>query len=166
MRLADINMRPKILLGIFSPLLLLIFFAGQEAYLQPYDSGKQHVQSQFNALRQTVSDNPPQVARLWDAESILHEWQDKATQADEFTIMADRIRANIEALKIPHANNTAAPVVTTSIGMMVTPYDNTEEPKAIYHAADEALYRAKEAGRNRVEVSTPSSQKNILSRTG
>ena len=76
-----------------------------------------------------------------------------STQSDEFAAMAERIRTNIEALGIPHAHNTAAPVVTISIGMMIVPEDNTEAPNVIYRTADEALYRAKEAGRNRVEIS-------------
>lgn len=75
-----------------------------------------------------------------------------SSQPHELKTMAERIRINIEALGIPHAHNTAAPVVTTSIGMMIVSEDHTETPNAIYRATDDALYRAKEAGRNRVVI--------------
>ena len=73
-------------------------------------------------------------------------------QVADFTSMAEQIRANIQALGIPHAHNTAASVVTTSIGMAIVPEGDSKSPKVLYRAADEALYCAKQAGRNRVEI--------------
>jgi len=49
--------------------------AGQEEFLEPYFSGENRVYEQLNKLQTKVSDNPPQVDLLKEAESILLEWQ-------------------------------------------------------------------------------------------
>lgn len=67
-------------------------------------------------------------------------------------MLAERIRASIQELGIPHNTATDAGCVTISIGTA------TLEPAAqlaatpieLIKAADKALYRAKESGRNRV----------------
>jgi diguanylate cyclase (GGDEF)-like protein len=59
--------------------------------------------------------------------------------------IADRIRANIEALPVP-ADGAA---VTVSIGGAVFPADGATREE-LFRKADERLYEAKNAGRNRV----------------
>ncbi|XDA97947.1 CHASE3 domain-containing protein [Sulfitobacter sp. LCG007] len=49
--------------------------AGQEDFLAPYDSGSGRAFTAMADLQETVSDNPGQVARLKEAESVLREWQ-------------------------------------------------------------------------------------------
>jgi diguanylate cyclase (GGDEF)-like protein len=61
----------------------------------------------------------------------------------------ERLRAGIEALAIPHARNPPSKVVTISAGLAwldERPIDD------VLAAADAALYRAKERGRNRTEL--------------
>jgi len=53
---------------------------GQDTYLEPYEIGSMNIYSQFDALRKTVSDNPQQVERLRNAESILRDWQGSITR--------------------------------------------------------------------------------------
>jgi methyl-accepting chemotaxis protein len=48
--------------------------AGRNEFLEPYESGREKVFEQLHKLQRKVSDNPPQVARLTDAENILLEW--------------------------------------------------------------------------------------------
>ena len=64
--------------------------------------------------------------------------------------MAERIRAAIQALAIPHALSPSAGVVTASLGVasvipspLVTPAERVDR-------TDAALYAAKRGGRNRV----------------
>jgi len=51
--------------------------AGDEAFLEPYISGKRDTLELLIKLKQTVNDNPGQVRRLEKAEKLLREWQDK-----------------------------------------------------------------------------------------
>ncbi|HEX7150157.1 MAG TPA: diguanylate cyclase [Thermoanaerobaculia bacterium] len=68
-------------------------------------------------------------------------------QIDEktLTLIAERVRANIEALPAPKDGST----VTVSIGAAMYPEDGRDR-EALFHAADGRLYQAKELGRNRV----------------
>jgi diguanylate cyclase (GGDEF)-like protein len=63
---------------------------------------------------------------------------------------ADRLRAAIEALALPHPGGGP---VTVSVGVAGLG-DASCAPEALFEAADQALYEAKEAGRNRVHVRT------------
>lgn len=63
---------------------------------------------------------------------------------------SNQIREKIEDLKIKHEKNSASEFVTASMGLYVGSYHQIEESDSIYRYADEALYLAKESGRNRV----------------
>ncbi len=64
--------------------------------------------------------------------------------------VAERIRKKVQSLQISHAHSKAEPVITLSLGVSTLVPDNDHEPKTLITAADEALYEAKESGRNRV----------------
>lgn len=49
--------------------------AGQEQFLEPYVGGNERAFAGLAKMRETVSDNPPQVARMQEAEDVLREWQ-------------------------------------------------------------------------------------------
>lgn len=66
------------------------------------------------------------------------------------TRIAERVRANVEALPAPP--NGA--VVTITVGGAMYPIDGASA-EALFHSADERLYEAKRAGRNRVAVANP-----------
>lgn len=50
--------------------------AGKDEFLEPYNGGRDRFNNLIKDLKNTVSDNPPQVARLTDMESNISEWQD------------------------------------------------------------------------------------------
>lgn len=54
--------------------------AGKEEFLEPYNSGSGKTYEQTAALKQTVSDNPPQVDRLAEIEDLLKAWQAGVTE--------------------------------------------------------------------------------------
>ncbi len=54
--------------------------AGEDTFLEPYNRGSADAYSTLEALRETVSDNPPQVARLAEAESVLRQWQSEVAE--------------------------------------------------------------------------------------
>ena len=64
---------------------------------------------------------------------------------------AEQLRSRIESLVVRYLEKNL-PRVTVSIGVAVFP-DAGDNPQAVLKVADEALYRAKEKGRNRVELS-------------
>ena len=63
---------------------------------------------------------------------------------------AEAIRREVEAMRVRHMDREL-PRVTVSIGVATFPADG-DTPEVLMRAADEALYRAKHGGRNRVEV--------------
>lgn len=64
-------------------------------------------------------------------------------------LLMERLRARIEALELPVPNQEALLRMTVSIGLCVPLGQNL---MAMITSADEALYRAKQGGRNRLEL--------------
>ena len=89
--------------------------------------------------------DPPEdlLARYGGEELCIARGLDRA----KAEVLAERIRREIEALPIP--GPTGAVRVTVSVGVATL---GAQDGAQLVAAADEALYRAKEAGRNRVAV--------------
>jgi len=73
-----------------------------------------------------------------------------AGEEQALTMAANICRA-IEAMKTPHATSPFG-VLTVSIGVAIVVPGDHDSVAAFLKAADAALYRAKQLGRNRVEV--------------
>jgi diguanylate cyclase (GGDEF)-like protein len=71
--------------------------------------------------------------------------------------LAERLRADVEALAIPHRRSRVGSVVTISVGVASAVPVEGLEPSAVIAAADAGLYRAKALGRNRVVLTEPGS---------
>jgi len=66
--------------------------------------------------------------------------------------VAERIRKNVEKLGIPHKNSSPKQVVTISLGVASTEGSSLISHEELIKRADAALYKAKENGRNQVQV--------------
>lgn len=64
--------------------------------------------------------------------------------------MAEKIRVEIEQLHIPHDRSKLHKWVTVSLGVASVVPNPTMNPKELVELADQALYQAKNSGRNRV----------------
>ena len=73
-----------------------------------------------------------------------------ATDPEGACIVAERIRAAVENLAMPHEKSEVADHVTVSIGVASAIVSTGGMPTQLVGVADAALYRAKKEGRNRV----------------
>lgn len=80
----------------------------------------------------------------------------------ESLALADRIRANVDALAAAGATSIACP--TVSVGVADLDSAGGTEPALVRACADEALYRAKAAGRDRVAAGARRGQTMMLTR--
>ncbi|MDO8412604.1 MAG: GGDEF domain-containing protein, partial [Gallionellaceae bacterium] len=74
------------------------------------------------------------------------------TDAKGAAMIADQMRANIEKKNIAHAYSTITDHVSISLGVAVMLPNKSASPEKLIAKADEALYQAKEAGRNRYAI--------------
>lgn len=73
------------------------------------------------------------------------------TDATTARHLAEAVRHTIEAMDVPHELSSFGKV-TVSIGVAIMEAGADMDAQGILRAADEALYRAKHAGRNRIEL--------------
>ena len=76
------------------------------------------------------------------------------TDPEHGRMLAEGIRQDVQALGIPHDYSEAADVVTVSLGVASFFPDRQHHPEDLVSQADQALYEAKQSGRNRVVVAT------------
>ena len=74
------------------------------------------------------------------------------TNLKDAAIIAETQRAYIEALEIGHPNSNVRPVITISLGVATSIPEQNSSPNGLISAADQALYKAKNSGRNRVHI--------------
>ena len=103
------------------------------------------------ALKATVNRVPDIVARYGGEEFlvILPETDGKGAAA-----LAEQIRKAVEEIKILNKASDIAEYVTVSLGVVTAYTTGLSSPEQLVALADEAMYRAKQGGRNRIEVST------------
>jgi len=75
-----------------------------------------------------------------------------ATSLEGAALIAENIRTAIESLSIPRAYTKVSNVVTASFGVSATVPGSRTGAGELIKAADQALYKAKDEGRNRVVV--------------
>jgi diguanylate cyclase (GGDEF)-like protein len=126
-------------------------------HFKPYNDRYGHVAGdeclrRVGTLIGEVVRRPPDLAARYGGEElavILPE-----TNAGGARQVAERIRAGIASLAIPHAASAVADHVTASLGGVTLVPTEVESPIDLIHLADEQLYRAKSEGRNRIAMAS------------
>jgi diguanylate cyclase (GGDEF)-like protein len=122
-------------------------------FFKPYNDTLGHPEgdrclvAMAEVIRSTASRAGDFAARYGGEEFVVLMPGADAAGALEF---AERLRAACEARAIPHPASPVASVVTISAGVASRVPDAETSPAALLADADAALYRAKQAGRNRV----------------
>jgi diguanylate cyclase (GGDEF)-like protein len=78
------------------------------------------------------------------------------TDVEGATKVAETLRANVENLAIPHRLSSITPKVTISLGVAIGYANSAVLPQTLIEAADNALYQAKQDGRNRYKLASDS----------
>jgi diguanylate cyclase (GGDEF)-like protein len=73
----------------------------------------------------------------------------------EAAATAERLRSSIERLQLVHDYSPVSPYVTVSVGVAAGVPDKPSDAWQLLHQADQALYEAKNTGRNRVALKQP-----------
>lgn len=117
-----------------------------------HQEGDRCLKKVARALKDSLMRPSDMVARYGGEEfvAVLPE-----TDEEGALKVAERMRANVEALEIPHCNSAIAPHVTISLGVCSTIPDDPLKPTELVSRADDALYQAKHEGRNRVATCSP-----------
>lgn len=123
-------------------------------FFKPYNDefghlvGDECLQQVAMAIRDSLKRPTDLVARYGGEEFILLL---PSTGVDGALQLAGEIRRNVEALKIEHPRSEVSQFVTISVGVTGV-YPSKDVPREqMLKKADEALYRAKASGRNKVE---------------
>lgn len=113
-----------------------------------HQKGDECLRKVGRVLKESLCRSSDFVARYGGEEFaiILPDTDEQGVQ-----LITGNIRDNLLSLGIPHDYSDVAPLVTLSQGAATIMPEEGLEPEGLIEAADKALYRAKEYGRNRVE---------------
>ena len=118
-------------------------------------SGDQCLHAVAQAMQAALNRGGDALARIGGEEfAVLLP----ATSETAAWAVAERVRLAVAGLQLAHAKSSVGPWVTISIGLAQSQLDGYTDFDALFEAADQALYRAKENGRNRVVSSMPLSE--------
>lgn len=96
---------------------------------------------------------PLDACARYGGEEFVVLWYD--VDADHALALAQRMCQAVQALGLPHVASPTAGVVSISVGLVCTAVHNAAQWDAALRAADQALYQAKQQGRNRVCAADP-----------
>ena len=124
-------------------------------HFKPYNDTYGHgagdicLQQVAEALRSVTQRPGDLVARYGGEEfaALLPE-----TDVDGAEMIASAMREAVSNLKLPHEHSPVADHITVSLGHATCFNEFDASPRKLVDAADDALYKAKESGRNRVQA--------------
>jgi len=121
------------------------FKAYNDTYGHP--RGDECLKQVAGALRESVYRPGDLVARYGGEEFVVIL---SNTDSSGASVVAERIRVKVEERGIPHSQSSVSECVTVSAGVATVVPDRDSLADMLISAADQALYEAKQKGRNRV----------------
>lgn len=115
-----------------------------------HDAGDKALQLVANSLKYTLNRAHDFVFRLGGEEFGIIT---SKIGIDGAKILSNKLKESIENLEIEHKENKVSNFITISIGTKIVSPINDLSPNDIYKLADNALYEAKDSGRNRAVIS-------------
>lgn len=100
-------------------------------------------------LSATIKRSNDLVARYGGEEFVVILPQ---TDLEGAAVVAEKLRKQIEALRITHMYSKSSPYVSISLGVACSKPAFSSHPEELIRTADQALYRAKREGGNRVSL--------------
>lgn len=101
------------------------------------------------SLNKVIKRSSDLVARYGGEEFVLLLPHTDEKQA---LLLARQCQVEVKSLQIPHEYTDVDEVVTISVGLSTIFPSTPDQPSSLLDKADRALYMAKRAGRNRVEI--------------
>jgi len=98
------------------------------------------------AVLAAVAQRPLDIAARYGGEEFAAILFD--TPPDAARERARRLCQAVQEMAIPHRNSSCAPVLTVSVGVAAVTPVGARSPAGLLQLADEALYKAKDKGRN------------------
>jgi two-component system chemotaxis family response regulator WspR len=145
---------------------LSLIFAGIDFFKRYNDhyghqAGDDCLEQVASALQQTIHRPGDLVSRYGGQEfvMVLPETTDQGALA-----VAEKVLDTIAGMNIPHQNSDVADHVTLSIGVATACPHEGSRPHKLIESAGEMLYRARDRGRNYIEVALPSPPLKSISR--
>lgn len=114
-----------------------------------HSAGDDALKNVAAAMRDTIIDETYLPARYGGEEFAIIL---PGVSQSETMKIAESLRQNIEAMKIPHISPGLDSVVTVSIGLATMAPKISESSKVLIELADKGLYLAKSKGRNQVAI--------------
>ncbi len=114
-----------------------------------HQAGDESLKRVAAILQQTVHRPADLVSRYGGEEFVIILPE---TAAHGALTIAEKLLTELSELRVPHQASKAADHLTLSIGVATLCPTPGEQAEVLLQAADQALYNAKECGRNRVEV--------------
>jgi diguanylate cyclase (GGDEF)-like protein len=116
-----------------------------------HDAGDNCLKKIGVCLRDQLRGTTDQIARIGgEAFGVVLPGLSEDLCAD----VAERLRAAVQRMELPHLGLGVSSLVTVSAGVASHVVNSSTAPSALYQAADTALYQAKIFGRNRVCIAT------------
>jgi two-component system chemotaxis family response regulator WspR len=114
-----------------------------------HQAGDDCLKAVASALQRVVK-RPMDILSRYGGEEFVAVLPD--TGGEGALLLAEQMRHTVLALAIRHETSTTAAMVTVSIGVATALPGQYPSPEALIAEADRALYRAKDAGRNRTKT--------------